>query len=135
MISRLGFARRLIERQFRDTCIIQTRQGNTRNAYGYKGAEYNPGEPQVCAFDSTASGEIAGSTTQTGTISGRMYFPLSVAIRTQDRVTLTHRNGDGTPGSGEPLATPLTFDVAGPPQVEPTCIAIQLVAVVEGSGV
>jgi hypothetical protein len=133
-LSRLGFARRLMGRQFRDTSIILTRGGAGRNVYGYKGADYTPGQAQVCAFDSTASGEIAGSTTQTGTISARVFFPLDTLIRTQDRVQLTHRNGDGTAGTGEALATPLVFDVVGPPQVEPTCIAVQLVAVIEGSG-
>ena len=133
-LSRRDWAKQLARRQMTDTCKVLTRSGGTRDQYGYKGASYAPGAALACAFDPTSSEEVAISTTQIGVSTGTVYLELGTEVRAMDRIQITHRNGDGTPGSGEALSPPLTYDVLGTPEVQPTTLAAKLSSLVTTGG-
>ena len=134
MLSRLGYARELAALQMTDTCIILTRQGGTRDSYGYKNANYSAQAPIACSYDPANTGEVAVSTTQVAVSSATVYVALGTPVRTADRLKVTHLNGDGTPESGEQLAVPLVFQVIGQPELQPSVIAVKVATLVDTGG-
>ena len=76
MKPRLAYFRARAETLLRDRCIVQARQGKSRNVYGYGGREYVPGQLIPCQFEQTAQTEVAQSTTQTALANATIRLPL-----------------------------------------------------------
>ena len=105
-----------------DECVIQIRT-DTENEYGEQEASYTDGTTYACGlrFMSPRSGEEPGAEMTVTTTRAFIRLPRAAygSFTERDRIKVTKRYG-------EALGAPLVFDVAGPVQVGPSGLQVEV---------
>ena len=102
-----------------DTCIIQHPASGSANAYGIPVVGYAEGEPTPCGYKASSSKEVQRGN-DTVIIDAKLRLPYGTSIKSDARVTLTHR-------FGQELAIKPTFNVIGEPEQGFSAIVVNLV--------
>lgn len=102
-----------------DTCIVHRHSAATANAYGVPGATYAAGAPTACGYKARSSREVQQGN-DTVIIDAELRLPHGTAIKSLDRVEVTHRYGDA-------LTPALLFEVIGQPAIGMSAVVVNLV--------
>lgn len=102
-----------------DTCIVHSYSAGATDSYGVPGAGYTAGQPVQCGYKPRSSREVQQGN-ETVKIDAELRLPYGTAIKSLDRVELTHRYGDA-------LTPTLLFEVAGQPAIGLSAVVVNLV--------
>lgn len=102
-----------------DTCVIQYATSGAANAYGVPTVAYTAGTPTPCGYKARSSKEVQQGN-ETVIIDAELRLPYGTDIKSNARVTLTHR-------FGVELAIKPTFNVIGEPEQGFSAIVVNLV--------
>jgi len=102
-----------------DTCIVHSYSAGATDSYGVPGAGYTAGAPTVCGYKARSSREVQQGN-ETAKVDAELRLPHGTAVKSLDRMQLTHRYGDA-------LTPTLLFDVVGQPASGLSAIVVNLV--------
>lgn len=102
-----------------DTCIVHSYGAGATDTYGVPGASYTAGAPTACGYKPRSSREVQQGN-ETVKVDAELRLPYGTAIKSLDRIELTHRYGDA-------LNPTLLFEVVGLPAIGLSAIVVNLV--------
>jgi hypothetical protein len=131
MAGRLGNRRlgqRYVGRMLRDRGIVLTYSSSGDNVYHYPsaaGITYTPAGASIrCNYVDGKPEEDLSSALGLASADGVLYVELVVALSSQDRFQLTHRDG-------RPVPKPITLQLVGEPQPDALLLRCVVKTIVE----
>ncbi len=107
-----------------DTCEILSLVTTGTDAGGYPTTTWQAGDPIACRYVAQRSAERQPFTTQVATGQAAVYLPAGTAIAEQQRIRVTHRDG-------QEMSNPIQLAVDGLPDALPVYVDVPVRLVTE----